>query len=96
MSTSEQDEILGRLIRESRECQRASAALEAKLSSLSSAIEKVQSSLSNLYRIVPIEQALKTVEMMPDKQTILEALQELELLRVRNAELKRQIDAMDV
>jgi len=82
MSTEEQDQILGRLTRESQESRRRLAALEAKMQDFRSRLTEVTKTLTGFMEpnatgtSGAITRAIAAAKEMPDRQALLDALGE--------------------
>jgi hypothetical protein len=88
MSTKEQDQILGRLTREGKECQRNIATLEYKVSAFARSLLEVSQKLNGFGKPDPkpigtVDDAVSAVGRIPDKQSIIDTLRELQNERDR-------------
>ncbi|MGA2592523.1 MAG: hypothetical protein ABSH32_21645 [Bryobacteraceae bacterium] len=99
MSTDEQDLVLGRLIREERECRVKIGAIEANLRAFSESLNSMYLTLNGVWTPKPnpvttIEQALDALMRMPASESIMGALKELRAERERSETLRRQLQGM--
>jgi hypothetical protein len=99
MSGEQQDAILGRLVRQNRECQSEIGALEAELARFSDSLRDLALTLSGVMNpktgpVTSIDKALAAVSMMPGQKEMMDTLEELRTARDRRVELKRQLDQM--
>jgi hypothetical protein len=99
MSTEEQDLILGRATRESKECRTKIGALEAKLFGFSDLLSKLVHTLNGTCNSKPnpvtgIEDAVLAVRRMPDPESIVQILNDLQTERDRLSELQGQLGRM--
>lgn len=99
MSTEEQDLILGRLTRETREAKQRIAALEAKLSNYSKSLNDVSLKLNGTWNPKPkpvttIDIAIECLAAIPERQQIAETLSELHRERESLREKEEQLSRM--
>lgn len=100
MSTEEQDLILGRLVRESKECSRKVQALQVKLSAFSKALSDAVLTINGTWNpqpnpVVKIPDAVLVVAQTLNPSPIIDTLRELETETVRLAQLNTQLDGMN-
>jgi hypothetical protein len=95
MSIEEQDQILGRLIREQKESRKRLAALNAKLREVGADLSAIGSAL-NRELIAPevperISNAIDAVQGLPGKDSILKTLHELREERNKTEQISEQL-----
>ena len=101
MSTEELDLILGRLTRESAECRRNIAAIEAKLASYCTALDNVSLKLRWTWKHqeklgTAIEEARALLPTIPDQNVIADTLIELRAERERCEQITDQLSRMAI
>jgi hypothetical protein len=101
MSTEELDLILGRLTRESAECRRNIAAIEAKLASFCDALDNVSVKLRWTWKPqnkpgTAIEEARALLPTIPGQNVIADTLTELSAERERCEQITDQLSRMTV
>jgi hypothetical protein len=95
MSDDEQDQILGRLIRQRNESRRTLAALQTKLEEVAANLSRIAKSIESLWqpgRIAPDAFAREALEALPDKEGLLEALKEFRDEKQKLAEIEARIE----
>jgi hypothetical protein len=99
MGIEEQDLILGRLTRESKELQRTIAAIESKLqawcSALNDVANKTDATCSPLSELDSMDIALASLSQLPERRELAETLNDLQRNRNRLVQIKRQLSLMD-
>jgi hypothetical protein len=99
MGIEEQDLILGRLTRESKELQRAIPAIESKLQAYCSALNdvanKIDATYSPLSETDCMDIALASLSQLPEPRELSETLNDLQHNRNRLAQVKRQLSLMN-
>jgi hypothetical protein len=101
MSAEEQDQILGRLVRESRESRRNLAALEAKLQGFRSQFAEVAKTFTGFMgpdALGPngaISKASTAAKAIPERREILDTLEEVRLEYERLTELSSQLSKLE-
>ncbi len=98
MSTEEQDLIFGRLTRQDRECRRNLAALDAKLKGVAENLVDIGRRFSGF--LLPegnerIRAAIEATEGLPDKDSVLELLREIQNERERAIRIAEQLKQFD-
>lgn len=98
MSIEEQDQILGRLTRERRDCVKHLAALNAKLEQAAAELQKVGIDLKGF--LLPdaeraIAKARQAIPRIPNTEDLLATLQELETERQRLNGIETNLRAFD-
>lgn len=100
MSEEEQDLIHGRLMRQGRESRYNVAALEGKLLGYYKSLTDVGVKLNGTWNPKPkpvttFEQAISSVNSLPSKEEIIEALNELRREQENLRSLEAQLEAMN-
>jgi len=96
MSTEEQDQIFGRLTRQSRDSRRQIAALNAKLQEFRSRLRDVATAFSGFDAPGALQRAVEATQQMPDRSVVLETLEELRLEQERLRENESHLSAFAV
>ncbi len=99
MSTEEQDQTLGRLTRQDRECRRNLAALDANLKEAGEVLAATAKRFDGF--LLPeaserIRAAIEAVEGLPDRDELLQALREIQKERERSTEIVKQLKQFDL
>jgi hypothetical protein len=96
MSTEEQDQILGRLMRESRDSRRRIAALNAKLQDFRSQFRDVTTAFTGFDTPGALQRAIAATQQMPDRSVVFGTLEELRLEQERLRETELHLSAFAV
>jgi chromosome segregation ATPase len=99
MSQEEQDQILGRLVREKRECEKGIAAVEAKLTSLAQRLSAVVDDLREVTNpsrtLVTAGAALSSAEQMPMPSLIADTLRDLQSQKDKLQQVEAQLQRLN-
>lgn len=95
MSTEEQDQILGRLIRERRETRAQFAALRVKAIETAQALEDIASAIRNVFSgqaLSPAASARNAIESLPSRDEILAMVIEISSVQERLERIDRSLE----